>query len=134
MSQAPLGGGPFLKASELQGTETVKVTGEADWIDGSFTNPDGTKKQQYVAEVEHKGEKRRLKLTVASCQEIAPVYGRDSKAWIGRELTVESVNVMVGSSMKQSIFCKPIGQAADVGPAAARVEVDADGNAVPWDE
>ena len=132
MSQAPLGGGPFLKASELQGVETVKITAEADWIDGSFTNPDGTKKQQYVGEVEHKGEKRRLKLTVASCQEIAPIYGRDSKAWVGKQITVEAVNVMVGSSMKQSIFCKPIGAAPDVGPAADRV--DADGNAVPWDE
>lgn len=132
MSQAPTGGGPFLKASELQGTETVKILTEADWIDGSFSNPDGTKKQQYVCEVEHKGEPRRLKLTIASCQEIAPVYGKDSTDWIGKEITVESVNVMVGSSMKQSVFCKPIGAAPDVGPAAARV--DADGNAVPWDE
>ena len=129
MSQAPIGGGPFLKASELQGIETVKITAEADWVDGSFTNPDGSKKQQYVCEVERQGDKRRLKLTIASCQEIAPVYGRDSKEWIGKDITVESVNVMVGSSMKQSIFCKPVGQ-----PVAAADTVDADGNHVPWDE
>ena len=130
MSQAPTGGGPFLKASDLQGVETVIIKTEADWTDSSFTNSDGTKKQQYVCEVQRGEEDQRLKLTVASCQEIAPVYGKDSKDWIGKSITVESVNVMVGSKMRQSIFAKPIGQPV----AAAAPVLDADGNEVPWDE
>lgn len=124
MSQAPLGGGPFLKANELQGVETVTITSEADWCDSNFTRPDGTKQQQYVCEIERGGEKQRLKLTVASCQAIAPVYGRDSKSWIGKQIRLEAVNVMVGSSMKKSIYATPIGEA---------VEREA-GDETPWDE
>ena len=128
MSQAPLGGGPFLKAAELQPGEVVTITSEADWIDSNFTRPDGSKQQQYVCEIERGEEKQRLKLTVASCQAIAPAYGRDSKNWIGKQLKLEAVNVMVGSSMKKSIYATPI-----IDPNAPPVEREA-GDDTPWDE
>lgn len=131
MSQAPIGGGPFIKAAEIQGKETVKITSEADWCDSQWTQDDGSKKQQYVCEVEYRGDKQRLKLTVASCQAIAPAYGRDSKDWVGKSLYIEAVNVMVGSSMKKSIYATPTQSqtiSAPVQPIVPGQQAPADAN------
>jgi hypothetical protein len=131
MSQAPTGGGPFLKATDLTPNQTirVKIITEADWIDSSFNNPDGSKQQQYVCEVEHEGEKKRLKLTIASCQTIVPVYGKDSVAWVGKEIGLEPIKVIVGGNVKQSILATPI----DATPEQKEEAASAAG-AVAWDE
>ena len=108
MTRPPTGGGAFLKAADLKLGDTAIIKTEADWIDSQFTKEDGTKQQQYVCDIEYEGEERRIKLTQASCMSIVEGgYGEDSSDWIGKKITMEAVQVMVGGKMKQSIWCKP---------------------------
>ncbi len=106
MSQVPTGG-KYLKGSSIKQTgETVKILNEADWEKGEYK---GQETNSYVCEVDYDGETRKLKLTMASCNEIAPVYGKDSKEWIGKELKIEPIKVIVGGEVKLSILASPVG-------------------------
>jgi len=112
MTTPPSVGSNFLKAVDLKPNDTAIIKTEADWIDSKFTKEDGTKQQQYVCTIDYESEERRLKLTVASCEELT-VFGSDSKDWIGKKIKLESVNVMVGGTMKKSIFVTPFGSGKD---------------------
>lgn len=130
MSRPPMGGGNFLKASDLEPGDWAEIKSEADWIDSSFTKEDGTKQQQYVCNVEYKGEERRMKLTQASC--IALVeggFGDDSGDWINKKIKLSSVQVMVGGKIRQSIFAEPM-EAPEAGAPVAPLTEEA----VAWDE
>lgn len=107
MTKVPGTGGKFIKADELKQGDTAVIKTEADWIDSTFTKEDGSKQQQYVCCAEYNGEERRLKLTMASCQELS-VLGDDSKEWIGETVNLEKVRVMVGGSTKFSILVTPV--------------------------
>jgi hypothetical protein len=108
MTRPPTGGGAFLKAADLKPGDIATIKTEADWIDSQFTKDDGTKQQQYVCDIEYEGEERRIKLTQASCAALVEGgYGEDSADWLGKKITMEAVQVMVGGKMKQSIWCKP---------------------------
>jgi len=107
MSRVPRPGGQFISPKDIQGGEIVTIKTEADWIDSQFTKDDGTKQQQYVCEVSFNGEDRRLKLTLASCDELS-VFGSDSADWIGNKIKLETVKVMVGGKMKDSIYATPV--------------------------
>ncbi len=103
MSVAPTGS-KWLKAKELGKNDVCKIIDEANWEESEYQ---GQKNNQYVCTVDYKGEERRLKFTVASCSEISPVYGKDSLEWIGKELKLESIKVMVGGEVKLSILATP---------------------------
>lgn len=104
MVQVP-SGGKWIKAAEISLGDRVKIITEADWEESTYN---GEPVNQFVCNVEYRGEQRKLKLTMASCNEIAPVYGKDSKEWIGKELLLESIKVAVGGKMKHSILATPI--------------------------
>jgi hypothetical protein len=104
MSKAPTGSGSWLKAADLKKGDTALITGEANWEKSEYN---GTEVNQYVGEVEYNGEKRKLKFTMASCNEIAPIYGEDSNDWIGKIVNLEAVKVMVSGKMKLSILATP---------------------------
>ena len=130
MSRPPTGGGAFLKAADLKPGDTATINTEADWIDSQFTKPDGSKQQQYVCDVIYEGEERRMKLTQASCQAIVEGgYGEDSADWIGKTVKLSSVQVMVGGSMKKSIYAEPANP-AEVTPGAEPIKKEE----VAWDE
>jgi hypothetical protein len=141
MSRVPTGGGNFVSAKDITNGDTAVIKTEADWIDTQYTKEDGSKQQQYVCQVEYKGEDRRLKLTMASCEELI-AFGSDSAEWIGKKIVMEKVKVMVGGSMKESILCSPFGSGADQNNPtpmtppenpAPNTDPNHDPN-VPWDE
>ena len=109
MVQVPRGGN-WLKAADLQIGDSVKILTEADWEESSYK---GETNNQFVCDVEYKGDKRKLKLTMASCKEVAPAYGDDTKEWIGKTLNLESIKVMVGGEVKHSILATPIGKSPE---------------------
>jgi len=127
MTTPPSTGGNFLKAANLKTGDTAIIKTEADWIDSQFTKEDGSKQQQYVCTVEYEGEERRLKLTMASCDELK-AFGSDSVDWLGKKVKLESVNVMVGGVMKKSIYVTPFGSGKD------QPENQTSEKAVVWDE
>ena len=104
MSQVPTGG-KWLKAKELKQGDKCKIIEEANWETGEYQ---GQETKQYCVIVNYNGEERKLKLTMASNNEIAPVYGKDSNDWIGKELNLEPIKVMVGGDVKLSILATPI--------------------------
>ena len=108
MSIVPMGGSKWLKAKELQPGDKARIVSEADWVKGEYN---GQEVSQYLCEVDYNGERRKLKITMASCEALAPVYGKDSKEWVGKEVGLEAIKVMVGGTIKQSIFVTPIGVA-----------------------
>jgi len=101
----------WLKAADLQKGDTVKILTEADWEETSFK---GETRNQFVCQVEYKGEEKKLKLTMASCSEISPIYGDDTKEWIGKTLELESVKIMVGGEIKYSILATAVGATPEV--------------------
>ena len=128
MTTPPSAGGNFVRAVDLKPGDTAIIKTEADWIDSKFTKEDGSKQQQYVCTIEYEGEERRMKLTMASCEALT-VFGADSADWIGKKINLESVNVMVGGTMKKSIYATPFGSGKDQPDAVDRQEVEK-----VWDE
>jgi len=139
MSTPPSGGGQFISPSDVRPGDTATIKTEADWIDSQFTKEDGSKKQQYVCVVDYDGEDRKLKLTIASCDELK-VFGKNSLDWIGKKVQLEVVKVMVGGKMKNSIFVKPYGSGVDqpqtqtAPPSPQPPKYDAEGNEIQWDD
>lgn len=132
MTTPPSAGGNFIKAVDLKLGDTAIIKTEADWIDSKFTKEDGSKQQQYVCNVEYNGEERRLKLTMASCEALTAL-GSDSADWMGKKVSLESVNVMVGGSMKKSIYATPFGSGKDQPESESR-EQATDEAQKAWDD
>ena len=125
MSQVPTGG-KWLKAKELQVGDKAVIVTEADWVKGEYN---GQETNQYICEVEYNGERRKMKMTMASCEELSPAYGKDSKEWIGKEISLEAIKVMVGGNLKQTILATPVN-----GVTSSKPNLDADGNEIQWDD
>jgi hypothetical protein len=110
MSQVP-GTGTWLKADDVGPNETVKIVSEAVWEETNYKNEDGSAKNQYVCNVSYRGEERKFKLTMKSCENLS-VYGKDSKEWIGKEIKLTVKDVEVGGKDRKTIRAFPIGEAA----------------------
>ena len=95
----------WLKAADLKPNSTAKIISEADWEETTYK---GESYNQFTCMVEFEGAEKKLKLTMASCNEISPVYGEDTKDWVGKILQLESIKVMVGGQVKHSILASPI--------------------------
>jgi len=103
MSSVPKAGVKFVRAKELEAGDKCKIITEPDWEDGDYG-------KQYCCNVDFKGDTRKLKITMASCNEIAKVYGgQDSKDWINKELNLEAIKIMVAGEVKLSILATPTG-------------------------
>lgn len=107
MSRVPGVGGKFLKADDIKDGDKVKILTEADWEETKWIKDDGTKQMQYSCTVEYKGEERRLKLNMESCRNLT-VYGEDSKDWVGKEVVLSRIKVMVGGQTKYSIIAEAV--------------------------
>jgi hypothetical protein len=129
MSQVPRPGGTWLKAKDIMAGERAEILTEAKWEQSDYN---GQVNNQYVCMVKHKGEEKKLKITMASCEFMA-LLGEDSTEWIGKEVVLTPIDVMVGGKVKQSILTKPV----EVPAASAQPEQPIDpntGQPVPWDE
>ena len=107
MTKVPGVGGKFLRTDDFADGDRAVIETEANWQDTQFLKEDGTKQQQYVCQVNFKGETRQLRLTMASCQSLVE-YGDDSKDWIGKEITLSKIRVMVGGKTKWSILAEAV--------------------------
>lgn len=130
MSKVPTGGGAWLKGSDIQLGDTVTIKDEADWVHGEYK---GKETRQYCATVIYKGEDRTLKFTKLS-RENCLALGSDSIEWIGKQIDLTAVDIMVDGQMHKTIVVKP----AILTPAAQtpltpeqQAKVDA---GEPWDD
>ena len=129
MSKVPVGGGKFLKGTEIKEGEVAVIKDEANWVTGEYK---GQETNQYTATVEYKGEDRTLKFTKLSRQNLLPL-GEDSKEWIGKPISLQAVDVMVDGKMYKTIVATPH-DAKDVNAAIVAKTEAIKPEDVAWDE
>ena len=90
-----------LKGNEVADFDVVQIIDEGQWVEDTWK--DGTKTNGYWVKVKYKNQERDLKITRASFDSLAPVWGADTKAWVGQTALVFTQQLEKG----KSILLKP---------------------------
>jgi len=103
-------GGNYLKVENVSEGDLVVFKDEGEWVESTkYTYDDGNPKSAFVIKVDHKGSEYNLRLGKFSRDEIIPVYGDDTKDWVGKEAKIHIENYR--SLNKKGIILSPIGGA-----------------------
>lgn len=86
-------GGNYLKTENVKDGDLITFKDEGSWVESAkYTYDDGNPKQDFVMKVEHKGKEYSLRVNKFSRDELVPVYGTDTKGWIGKQAKVAIEN------------------------------------------
>lgn len=104
-------GGKWAKASELSGVKRAKITNEVKPTPGKFLNEDGTPKLQDVAKVRFEGSQEPLNVNLnkATISGLVKAFGKDSKQWIDKVLSVETEKMRVAGKTVTALYLIPEG-------------------------
>jgi hypothetical protein len=81
----------FLKAADVKQGQMAKILDEGGWEESSkFKNEDGTPQSSFYVLVEVNGQSRKLKFNKASRDECIKAWGRETKDWVGKEISLST--------------------------------------------
>lgn len=103
--------GKWIKADELPKGIKAKIKTEAKPEPSRYTNKDGSMKMQDVCKVLIQGsmEPVNASLNKATIHALIEAFGKDSKEWIDKVLTVETMRMLVSGKMTTAVFFLPEG-------------------------
>lgn len=105
----------YLTSKMVKTGEIIKFLDEGQWVENTkYLKPDGSPSNSFMMGCEYKGEKKQVKITVNSRESIAPVWGYDTKSWIGKNVSITVVPVPQGG--KFSIWLQPVLGREDLDP------------------
>lgn len=107
-------GGKWIDKKTLKNGDLIKLTSEAEWIDGQNDS------KQLVAKARVKGLEEEVNLAInkPSKNALIDAFGKDSKEWIGKVLTV---------AVESGIFAGKRGIMLNLIPEGYEVSEDANG-------
>lgn len=105
------GGGNWITGKNVNSGDKIKIVSECTKQDSKFKDTEGNYKTENIAKVRVKGaeESKSMRLNWASIYGLMDAYGNDSKEWIGKILTVKTVDAMVGDKMRTIVYLVPDG-------------------------
>jgi hypothetical protein len=99
--------GKYLKVDDVRDGDLIIFKDEGSWVESTkYTYEDGNPKQDFVMKIEHKGNDYLLRINKYSRDEIVPVYGQDTKDWVGKQAKIAIENYR--SLNKKGIVLTPI--------------------------
>lgn len=104
-------GGKWAKGSELGNVRRAKIVSETNPMPSSFTNKDGSPKDQDVCKVRFEGmeEPMNVSLNRATINGLVDAFGEDSMNWQGHYLSVETEKMRVAGKSVTVLYLIPEG-------------------------
>jgi hypothetical protein len=98
----------FIGAWDLQGRDfTVTI---AKVVAGNLTAPGGRKAKKPIVHIV--GAEKAFILNKTNAKTIASLYGNDTAAWVGKQITIYATKAQFGSEMIEAIRVRPVPPAA----------------------
>lgn len=104
-------GGKWAKGSELTNVKRAKIVSDTNPVPSSYTNKDGSPKEQDVCKVRFEGMDEPLNVSLNRCtiNGLVDAFGEDSHEWMGHYLTVETEKVRVAGKAVIALYLIPEG-------------------------
>jgi|GEM_PF-3291963 len=104
-------GGEWLNADSLTDGTKVKFVSECVKQESKFKNKDGGPKTENIAKVRISGKDEAVNMRVnwPTIYGLIDAFGKESKDWIGKVLTVKTVDALVGDTMRTIVYLIPEG-------------------------
>ncbi len=104
-------GGAWAKAAELTNGTKAKIVDEATKSVSQFKNEDGSDKIQTVAKVRFQGKEDPLNVNLnrATIYGLIDAFGKESKDWIAKVLTVHTEKITVAGKRQTALYLVPEG-------------------------
>ena len=118
-------GSSFLKPENIISGDLFTVISEGEYILSKFQDEEGGTKQDFYLDVSKGGNDYRVRCNYSNQKNLAKVLGKETQKWIGAEIKVEIVNVMVAGNLKKSFHITVTKK-----PTSVPVEP----TPIPWDD
>lgn len=104
-------GGAWFNADEVQSGTKAKLVSEVEKKESRFKDAEGNVKTENVGKLRVQGaeEAVNVRLNWTSIYGLIDAYGDDSKDWIGKVLTIKTLDAMVGDTMRTIVYLVPEG-------------------------
>lgn len=103
--------GAWVKGEELKTGDRIELVGECTLQEGQFKDKEGNPKKQNVAKVRvnSENETKNININWTSINGLIAAYGNESKDWIGKPITADVREQMVGDKLLDVIYLIPEG-------------------------
>jgi|ERR1051326_14192 hypothetical protein len=104
-------GGKWTDIAQLKDGMRAKIIDECMRQDSQFKDEEGNAKVENVAKVRYEGmpEAMNTRINWASINALIDAYGKDSKMWIDKVLTVRLIRALVAGKMRSILYFVPEG-------------------------
>ena len=104
-------GGAWLDADKLKDGMKVKIVSECEKRQSRFTNKDGSAKTENVVKVRLQGDDNvyNARLNWTTIYGLIAAFGDESKEWIGKTLSIETLESLVGDTVRTILYFVPEG-------------------------
>jgi hypothetical protein len=111
MEYSKSAGGAWVDAEKLKDGGKVALVSECAKQESRFKNKDGEPKTENVAKVRVQGDQQtyNMRLNWTTVYGLIDAFGKESKEWIGKVLTVKMLDALVGDKMQTIIYLIPEG-------------------------
>ncbi len=100
-----------MDADGLESGVKVKIVAETTKQDSKFKDKDGNTKTENITKVRVSGREEavNMRLNWPTIYGLIDAFGKESKDWIGKVLTVKTLEAMVGDTMRTIVYLIPEG-------------------------
>ena len=104
-------GGDWVKGKDVRSGSKAKLKTEVHPSPSQFKDKDGNTQMQDVGKIhiQGDGEQKNIRVNKASISALVDAFGKDSKDWIDKTLTMETMKVSVGGKMQTAVYLIPEG-------------------------
>lgn len=139
--------GEWVKGKDVKSGTKCKLVSEVLPVPSQFKDKNGNDKTQDVGKIRFQGEQgeaKNISVNRASLNGLIEAHGADSKEWVGKLLTAETLKMQVAGKMQTALYLVPEGFAlqedangymviAKVGASESVVDVDDEtGEEIPF--
>lgn len=103
--------GSWVDVDKVQDGSKVKLVSECIRQESKYTNPDGSPKTENVVTARFQGQDApvNVRLNWTSIYGLIDAFGKDSKEWVDKVLTVKKREVQVGDKIHDTLYYIPDG-------------------------
>ena len=111
MEYSKSAGGAWVDIDKLSDGKKVKLVSECAKQESRFKDDNGDAKTENVAKVRVQGDQQtyNMRLNWTTIFGLVDAFGKESKEWIEKVLTVKTVDALVGDKMRTVVYLIPEG-------------------------
>ena len=103
--------GAWIDADSVKTDDKVKIVSECTKQESRFKDKEGNLKTENIVKVRFQGadESKNMRLNWTTIYGLIDAFGKDSEEWIGKVLTLKTIDAMVGDTMRTIMYLIPEG-------------------------